>query len=136
MATEQLLFSGTCKWAKVRRPDDTYNNYTIDLYMDEESMNAFIVSGLQLQPKEDEDGRFVRFRRPIEKMIKGEVIHLGPPRVVDANNEDLDDIAIGNYSDVTIRVAVYDTRKGVGHTLEAVRVDNLIPFEGGNPHAF
>lgn len=136
MATEHILLNGTCKWAKVRKPDDKYNNYTIDLYMDKESFSAFELSGLQLTPKEDEDGRFVRFRRPEEKMIKGEVIHYGPPKVVNSDNEVLPDTLIGNGSDVTVRVSVYDSTKGKGHTLEAIRVNELVEFEGGNPHDF
>ena len=39
--------------------------------------------------------------------------------------------SIGNGSEVTIKVAAYSSVKGKGHRLEAVKVENLIPYEGG-----
>lgn len=138
MATEHILLHGTCKWAKLRVPDDKYQKFSIDVFLDEESWGVFDASGLLLEPKEDDEGnRFVRFSRKVEKMIKGDIVKLGPPKVVDDENEPWDDgINIGNDSEVTVRVSVYDTQRGKGHTLEAVRVDNLVVYEGGHNHPF
>lgn len=140
--TKAYYFRGTCKWAKVRKPDDRFGNYTIDLYLDDESWNKYEDSGLELKVREDEDGKFLKFRRPEKKEIKGDVVHLGPPSVVFNTGEtddqgrsiyeDRDDnVLVGNGSVVVCRVHVYETVRGLGHTLEAVAVDDLVEYDGG-----
>lgn len=131
MATKFFDLTGTVKWAKVRKPDDKYNNWTVNFYPDERSWRIFQDSGLQIRPKEDEDGKFVIFRRPAEKLIKSELVKFEPPKVWDANNQAFDGI-IGNGSSATVKVAVYDTVKGKGHRWEAIRVDKLVEY---NPPA-
>jgi hypothetical protein len=129
MASEMLYFAGKCKWAQVYKPDDEYDNFKINVYLDKPSMELFKNSGLQLTPKEDEDGTYVTFRRPNYKQIKKELVHFGAPEVVDTAGEKLTD-SIGNGSDVVIKVVAYTSVKGKGHRLEAVKVTNLIPYEG------
>lgn len=127
MATKFIDLTGTVKWAKVRKPDDKYNNWTVNFYPDDRSWKIFQDSGLQIRPKEDEDGKFVIFRRPAEKVIKSELVKFNPPKVWDASNQPFDGI-IGNGSSATVKVAVYDTVKGKGHRWEAIRVDKLVEY--------
>jgi hypothetical protein len=136
MSSEIFYFTGLVKWAKVRQPDDKYQNYTIDLFMDEDSWDIFNESELTLEPKEVEEGepngRYVRFRRPETKAIKNKLVQFGPPDVLDQDNLPLPtNTMIGNGSKVTAKVLVYDSSKGKGHRLEAVRVDELVEYEGG-----
>ncbi len=131
MSTKYLYFSGIIKWAKVRKPDEKYQNYTINLYLDSKSKETFDDSGLSLGFKNDEDGEFITFRRPDAKLIKQELVHFGPPTVLGPDNKPFDGL-IGNGSKVTAKVAVYDTIKGKGHRLEIVRVDDLVVYEGGD----
>lgn len=129
MATKQYYFTGTCKWAKFKTPDDKYNKYTVDLYLDHDSWETYDESGLTLKIRENEDGRFVKFSREHDKSMRGKVVTFGPPVVKNENLEDWDmDVAIGNGSTLTVRVSVYDSKNGKGHRLEAVRVDELIEF--------
>lgn len=131
MATKTFYFSGTCKWAKLNKPDTKYNNFGIDLYLDEKSWDAFKKSELQLKVKKDDDGSFVSFKRPVSKLIKGELVDFGKPEMLDAGGQPMDnEILVGNGSEVTCKVVVYDSAKGKGHRLEAVRVDNLIEYGG------
>ena len=133
MASEQIYFSGTCKWAKVWKADDKYDKYTIDLYLDDESWDKFHASGLQLKVREDEDGAFVKFSRSNEQTVRGKTIVLGRPSLKDADLNDLEEgTLIGNGSTVTCRVEVYDSKNGKGHKLHAVKVDNLIVFDPDN----
>lgn len=127
MATKFIDLTGMVKWAKVRKPDDKYNNWTVNFYPDERSNRVFKESGLQIRPKHDDDGEFLVFRRPAEKLIKGEIVKFEPPKVWDADNKPYDGI-IGNGSSATIKVAVYDTVKGKGHRWEAIRVDKLVEY--------
>lgn len=134
MATLNLYLSGTCKWAKLGVPDQKYNNFQLDLYPSEKSMKDFINSGLQLQVHESEEGKFIKLRRSVSKVIKGKLVEFGPPTLLDKDNNELDvkKFLVGNGSAVTVKIAVYDTVKGKGHRLEKVRIDELIPYGDGD----
>jgi hypothetical protein len=121
-----------CKWPKLVEPDsyqDGPKKYKINVYLDAKGRRELNESGARLRVKEDDDGKYVQFSRPVEKTIKDEAVTLGPPWVLinkDGEEVDFDDPSkIGNGSIVTCKVSVYDTRMGKGHTLEAVRVDDL-----------
>jgi len=119
-------FYGTAKWAKTKVPDKDYDVYSINLYMDPRSLKLYEKSGIQGKLKEDEDGIYKSFRRPVTQMRKGVPVEAGPPKVT-YNGEKFDGL-IGNGSQVSIIVDVYETRKGIGHRLEEVEVDNLVEY--------
>jgi hypothetical protein len=50
-----------------------------------------------------------------------------PPEVLDKDNQPFTKL-IGNGSTVTCKVIIYDTIKGKGHRLEAVRVDDWVEY--------
>ena len=127
MATTEVYLSGKSKWAKVYKPDEKYQNWTINLYLNEETLKKYEASGMSMAVKQDEDGQYVTFRRPMAKLIKNETVKFNPPRVVDKDDEPFDK-NIGNGSEVTIKVLVYDTIKGPGHRLEAVRIDKWVEY--------
>jgi hypothetical protein len=120
--TTENYFSGIAKWARVFEPDDKYGNFTINVELDADSQKKFDASGIQVRPKVDaEDGKtYYRFRRSGDD---------GKPLVLDNQNEPFSN-KIGNGSKVTVRVQSYDTKKhGVGHRLQAVRVDEWVQFD-------
>jgi hypothetical protein len=132
MATKSYSISGTCKWAKVHAPVDAFDKnkpkeYTIDLYMNTENMDVFKQSESQLRVKEDDEGKFVRFRCPSQVMINGEEV-VFKPDVLDENGVPTTE-PIGNGSAVTITIDVYDTRMGKGTRLKKVEIDRLVPYE-------
>lgn len=129
MATKMFKFYGEAKWAKVHQPDEKYKNYEVNLYMDEPSWDLFAKSGLQLKRREDETGKFVVLRRASEKIIKGELKKMGPPKVVDGVGRPIEDL-VGNGSKIAVEVAVYDTAKGPGHRMEKVIVLELVEYGG------
>lgn len=129
MATTYLKFTGPCKWAKILNPDKKYNNYQIQVYLDKVTKEAYQKSGIQVQIKNDDDGEYVTFRRPVQKIIKGQLVDLGKPRLVDKNDAPTE-VLVGNGSIVQVTVAVYDTVKGRGHTLMEVRIIDLVKYEG------
>lgn len=128
MASKYYYLSGKAKWARLFTPDDKYKNYKIDLALDDKSKEVFVDSGMTMQAKTQDDGIYVTFRRPEAKLIKNEMVKFDPPLVTDGDGNKVEAL-VGNGSDVTIKVVVYDTVKGKGHRLEAVRVDKLIPYE-------
>lgn len=125
-----------CKWAKVREPDEKYETYQLPLYMDEKSWSAFQESGCQIKVKEDDDGKYVTFKRRIREWDGKEN---GPPDVLLFNSEtNIYDTwpvgLIGNGSIVTVRVDVYDSRNGKGHRMDRIGIDKLVEY-GGNTAA-
>lgn len=125
-----VYLTGIVKWAKVHKPDEKYQNFSLNLYPDKDTWAVFAESGIGVTPKEDDDGKFITLRRPVQKVIKGELVKFGPPAVFDKDKKDITDL-IGNGSRVTVKVAVFDTIKGKGHRMEAVRVDDLVKYSGG-----
>lgn len=132
MATEFVFLSGTAKWAKVRKPDK-YGKYTIDLYVDPKTLKQARSAGVRVEQKEDEDGVFLRLKRDPEKLFDGmperPAVHIWNP---DEDKYVAFEGLIGNGSQVTVKVAVYDTVRGKGHRFEGVGVDKLVPYESAS----
>jgi hypothetical protein len=126
------------KWAKVRKPDEKYDNYQVPLYLDEASWKLFKEAGCQLKINEDSDGKYVTFKRRVREFnyAKKEEQDNGPPeiKILDDENKYVSypDGLIGNGSLVTVRVDIYDTRNGKGHRLVSVGVNKLVDYKGND----
>lgn len=139
-------FKGKCKWFRPNKLSD-YNKWEHVLYLDEESLNVFKelkegtdkIEGLRNKLQYDEDGYHVRISRPSNKNIKGKIVGFSPPIVLDREGIPLRSMNVGNGSDVTTKVEVYNYpipkgmqqgNKTLGTAMrwESTRIDNLIPF--------
>lgn len=146
MVTKYYYFSGKAKFGpRLTKPDLEYGCWSTVLYLDDKSLAQFRqlkettdgVEGIQNELKQDEDGWYVNFRRPMEKNFQGKTQALTPPVVLDANNMPWQESAlIGAGSDLTIKVSWYSFNKpfkkgvkGSAIRLESARVDNLVPYE-------
>lgn len=135
MATKTYLFTGKTKWAKPTKLDEKFDNYQMPLYMDEKSWADFKESGARTEIKKDKDTgeEFTTFKRRHKEMNwkKGEMQENGPAKVFIKNDEGEYvpfDGLIGNGSEVSVRVDVFDTRNGKGHRLVSVGVDKLVEY--------
>jgi hypothetical protein len=130
-STKLYYFRGVAKWVKAKTPDKKYGHYTLDLYPDDESLVLFKDSGLGLKLREDADGVFFKLRREPIRVIAGDAVNIGPPKlfIKDENGEviEFDDL-IGNGSKVVAKVSVYPTQKGPGHRLESLLVEDLVVY--------
>lgn len=141
MGTQTYEFNATVMWAKVHEPDKEYDVYTVDCYLTDKSWKLYKQSGIQVGIKEgkigDEVAEYVRLRRPVSKTFKNkdtgkkELREYGPPEVLDENGEPTKKL-IGNGSEVTLRVLVFDTQKGKGHQLERVQIRKLVEYNKVN----
>jgi len=62
---------------------------------------------------------------------------LGPPTVIDEESRTWEpETLIGNGSDITVKLDVWQGNKATKIRWEAVRVDNLIPYEGDDKVGF
>jgi hypothetical protein len=136
MATQYYYFSGTAKWAQLTRTNK-FGKHSINLYVDDKTRKEIRGLGTRLNAKEDDDGFFFNFRRDPDRTFP-DGSKLGPPTVVDKDGNPLTAL-VGNGSKVTVKIAVYDFpagekdgekwASGRGTRLEAVRVDELVPYE-------
>jgi len=131
MATQEVYLSGVSGWTHLGKPGK-YGSFTVDMYLDDASWEKFETAGLRLKPKEDDKGTFVTLRRaPQQTLMSGEVREYGAPKIVDSDNNPFEEASrIWMGSKLTCRLVVYDTVKGKGHRLEAVRVEELAEREG------
>ena len=131
MATETHMFRGKVKWPKVYQLNK-YGKWTLDLYPDADSLDKFKALKVKNHLKKDEDGYYFSVSRPPQVSVRGKIFALTAPIVLDKNNIPTT-VAIGNGSDVTVKVDYYSYRKGTpdqGYAmrLNSLRIDNLVPY--------
>lgn len=145
MATEYLYLQGKVKWVRPTAPDP-WGKWKHVLYPNQDSYNKLMeykepkdgTSGFKNVIKKDEDGYFITLSRPTQMQVKGKIVGMAPPEMLDKDNKPLRDILVGNGSDATVKVSVYKhgvpgadkAKKAYAIRWEAMRVDNLIPYEG------
>lgn len=134
MTTKVMVFEGLAAWARVYEADDTPwgERWSIDFYPDDEDLERFKGTNCKLGTirKTTFEGKTgYKLRRPTEKMVKQDLRSYDPPLVVDAEGKPTK-VLIGNGSRVKVKVAFYETKAGVGHRLEAVKILELIPYGG------
>ena len=117
-------FSGKCQWAKLAKPDEKFNKYSIDVLLDMEQFTALKALKVKNNGKPEDGKMWVTFRR------KGED---GAPQVVNVDGSTFTD-SIGNGSEVTVKFEVesFVSKKYgtvVRSRLESVRVDKFVKYE-------
>lgn len=155
MATNYYNIRGFIKWAKLYEPDEYLGakRWIVNFYpKDAFQMEKLKESGLGLKISKDEDGEYVRLRRPVKKEIKDNIVIFAPPKItglvnVDYVDQDGNPITsynkgdgkeihmkgekepLGNLTEVVVNYSVYTTAKGNGHRLEGLRVVELVKYE-------
>ena len=133
MSNTVVYLSGVAKWAKVHDPDtkfDPEGSYSLDLFLDDASQAVYDTVGLQLKKREEDGEYFYSFKRRHAGQKFGEDHVFGPPAVFGEDGRTRFTGKIGNGSVVTVKLEVYDSRKGRAHRLDSVRVDELVPYDG------
>jgi len=137
LKTENIFIQGKLSWVKVQVPDE-WGKWKVTVHPNAASLDKIRdlqAEGLKNVLKKDEDGYFVSFSRPTQKMMKGKVIGLTPPELLMADGKTpLQGVLVGNGSDGTVKLEVYQHGtpgggKAKAARLVSIRVDNLIPFE-------
>jgi hypothetical protein len=149
--TEYVDLRGKVKWFRYQLPDQ-WGKWGHCLYLDDASKAAFRelkksngnVQGVKTEMKYDDDGDFVILRRPAQKEGRdGKVYGFAPPVVFDGSitlqdgsHPPIGNINIGNGSDVTTRLEVYQYNipGGNGTKGKACRwlssvINSLVPYE-------
>lgn len=124
-STRYARFTGECRWVKTKQPDPMYGYYGLEMKLDDKQINDYKKIGFPGKIKED---NWVAFKRKATiTTTAGKVILFGPPKVKDDTGADFDGY-VGNGSECTADIALYDTIKGLGHRLDTVWINKLIEF--------
>lgn len=135
---EWIFLQGKGKYIKTKRPND-WGKWTCMLYPNNESLEKIRElqgQGLKNTLKKDEDGYNATFSRPVEKTFKKSglerKIGFSPVEVLGPDGKPYDGL-IGNGSDITVKLEVYQHNtpgggKAKAARLSAIRIDNLVPF--------
>lgn len=157
---------GSIKWAKIYEPDEFSGSkrWILNFYpSDGGEWEKFQKMGTELGIKEDEDGKYVTFRRDTGKVIGDNFVIFSPPEITGAvevryvNDEGTsvrsynkgdkvtvtrigDPVLLGNGTTALVNLAVYDVKvsgkSSKGHRLENIKVLDLVEYEsagGGAP---
>lgn len=163
MATNYVTLKGSLKWAKVYEPDEFsgQKRWMLSFYpFDDKEWEKFNKMGSSLEPKEDEDGKFVVFRRPTTKLIRDDLVVFSPPEItgavsvkyVDEEGNTVrsykkgdkvtvtrvgDPTPLGNGTVALVNLAFYDVKiggePGKGHRLENIKVLDLVGYDEDAP---
>lgn len=140
--TRTEYVQGKLSWVKVVQPDTKYEPaWSVTIHPTQESLEKireWVAEGLMNRIKKDDDGWFVRFKCPVSRNRKdGTIWTFEAPKVVDKEGRPMDGFVIGNGSDGTLKLELYEFPtpgggNGIAARLMGLRVDNLVPF---NPEA-
>lgn len=126
---------GKVSWFRPKVPNK-WNKWSAQLHPNAEALELIRdlqAQGLKNQLKKDEDGYFLNVSRPVTKETQtGKILSFEPVKVFDAAGAPFDG-NVGNGSDATLKVEVYEHGTPGGGTAKAMRwvsarIDNLIPF--------
>jgi hypothetical protein len=132
MATKEVFLSGKTKFAHFHQPDK-FGFWSVNIYLDDASKVEWAKLrqlGIMNRLRKDDEGDYVTLRRPVEKKIRGTMTKMEPVYLFKDGIPYLG--MIGNGSDVTCTITVYNYRKpqtqeqGTAIRLAAVRIHNLV----------
>lgn len=142
MARSEFIFlQGKTKWFRPEKTNE-WGKWSHVLYPNDvglEKIRDLQAEGVKNVLKKDEDGYFLSIGRNSEikrKTDGGGVKMQGmqPPEVVDTEGKPMRGVLVGNGSDITTKVEVYQHGTPGGGKAKAMRwissrIDNLIPYE-------
>lgn len=143
-----MLIRGTSKWAKITGEphwgyESKFKEWSIDVYIDEETAHRLEVEGLKEKIKDKGNGQYVSFKR---KELKVDGTPNSPIRIVDDHGTQLqgknDDGSIqeyvgpkiGNGSVVNVNFAVNEFKKGqFSMNILSLQIWDLVRFDAEFP---
>lgn len=140
--TDYVYLKGKLSWVRPDKPDQ-WGNYKATIHPDAESLEKvreLAAEGVKNIIKKDEDGYYVTYKRPTQKVYNGRVQGFAPVEILDGNTplpgggfSPLRDMNVGNGSSGIMKLQVYSHKtpsggKAKAARLESIRIDNLVPF--------
>jgi hypothetical protein len=117
-------------WAKITSPNTMFtpHKYSVTVLTDEDT--ATKLEGLGLTQVRDRSGQ-PKYEEPAftfsRRAEKNDGTANPAPKLIDSDNNSLD-VAVGNGSEVTVKIKPYSNNFGSFAELIAVKVDNLVEY--------
>lgn len=134
--TENIYIQGKVSWFRPKVPNK-WNKWSVQIHPNDKGLEIIRdlqAQGVKNQLKKDQDGYYTSFSRPVTKETStGKILSFTPVEVFDKDGNKFDG-NVGNGSDVTLKLEVYQHATPGGGKAKAVRwvsarIDNLVPFE-------
>ena len=134
--TEYVYIQGKVSWVK-NKTTNKWNKYSVQIHPNPEGLEIvrdLQAAGLKNNLKKDDDGYFVNFTRPASKEFKsGKIQTYAPPELFDAEGKRYEG-GVGNGSDATLKIEVYEHDTPGGGKAKAARwvsarIDHQIPWD-------
>lgn len=133
--TEIIYLQGKVSWFRTKVPNQ-WNKWSTQIHPNAEGLEIirdWQAKGVKNQLKKDDDGYFLNVSRPVTKETQGgRILSFEPVKVFDKDGSPFDD-NVGNGSDATLKIEVYEHNTPGGGKARAMRwiaarIDNLVPF--------
>ena len=133
--TENIYIQGKVSWLRANQPNQ-WNKYAVQIHpnpKDLEVIRNLQAEGLKNTIKKDDDGYYTSFSRPVSKQYQtGKVQTFAPPEIMDKDGNKFEG-QVGNGSDATLKIEVYEHATPAGGKAKAARwvsarIDNLVPY--------
>ncbi len=133
--SEIHYLQGKVAWFRPKVPNK-WNKWSVQIHPNADGLELIRdlqSKGLKNQLKKDDDGYFLNVSRPVTKeTATGKILSFEPVKVFSADGSPFDG-NVGNGSDVTIKIEVYEHNTPGGGKAKAMRwvsarIDNLVPF--------
>lgn len=129
-----MLIRGTGKWVKVLGEpvwgyENKHKEWSLDIYVDEETVHRLEVEGLKDKLKDKGNGAYMTFKR---REFKQDGTQNKPIRVVDHHGEDWNpNTRIGNGSVLNVNFAINEYGKNQkSANILSMQVWELVKYEG------
>jgi hypothetical protein len=136
LASEFIDVQGKVSWLHAVG-FNRFDKWSVTLHPDTRSLEVIRdlqAQGIKNQMKKDDDGYYIQFSREPSKLMRGKVVAFAAPKVVDKDGVPIDGSRVGNGSDVTVRLEVYqhgtpNGGKAKAARFDSIRIDNLVPYQ-------
>lgn len=135
-----MLIQGKAKWPKITGEpvwgyENKHREWSIDVFIDEETVHRLEVEGLKDKIKDKGNGPYITFKR---RELKQDGTPNSPIRIVDHHGNTLQDKdvvykgpRIGNGSTVNVNFAINEYGKNQkSANILSLQVWDLVPYEG------
>ncbi len=133
--TEIVYIQGKVSWFRNKMPNQ-WDKYSVQIHpnpKDLEVIRDLQARGLKNTIKKDDDGYFTTFSRPVSKQYQNHKVQTFAPPTVTDKDGNIYEGQVGNGSDATLKLEVYEHAtpaggKAVAARWTAARIDNLVPY--------
>lgn len=133
---ETVYIQGKVNWFRPKVPNK-WNKWSVQIHPNDKGLEIIRdlqAQGCKNQLKKNDDGYYCNFSRPVTKETStGKILSFTPPEVFDVDGNPFDG-NVGNGSDATLKLEVYQHSTPGGGKAKAIRwvsarIDVLVPFE-------